>query len=158
MAQVALPNFTSGLRQHSGEALNAIIACGDAFLAGILKGANMNTTADQAIPISLPGLGAGGSGRYNVQSVLVANPSISLTTAAGGIYTAPSKGGVAVVDAGQAYAGLTTNANNTNGALLNLTIALSTAILVAPILYFALTTPQGALATADIYVIVSPLP
>lgn len=158
MAQKGIPDFISGNRLVQGQALADLVATNDAFLAGVLKGANMNITTDQAIPLSLPPVSAGGSGRYYVQQIMVANPSISLTTAAGGIYTAVSKGGVAVVAAGQAYSALTQGLVNVAGSLLLLTIALPTAFFTAPILYFSLTTAQGAAATADIYVTVGQLP
>lgn len=160
MPQVAIPNFLQGFREHTGEALNNIIATNDSFLVGILKNANMNSTADQAITIQLPGAGAGGSGKYFLVSIIVANPSVSLTTAAGGVYTAAAKGGLAVVAAGQAYSALTTNVGNTAGGVLQLTLAAAatTGIMTATVLYFSLTTPQGAAATADIYVVAQVLP
>lgn len=158
MAQRPIPNFLQGFRLIDGDDLNALIGANDAFLAGILKNANMNSTADQAIPIQLPGVGAGGNGRYTVLSILCANPSISLTAAAGGIYTGPGKTGVQVVSSAQAFAALTQGLVNVAGSLLQLTINLPTAFFTAPTLYLALTTAQGAPATADFYVTVQPLP
>lgn len=126
---------------------------------GSLLGANMNVTTDQAIPISVP------SGLYMFDSILVTNPSVSLTTAAGGLYTAASKGGVAVVASGQAYSGLTTKAANTTGNALLLTIATAGNTTAfdgylysdrIQTLYLSLTTPQGAAATADFRVYCRP--
>lgn len=126
---------------------------------GWLYGANMNTTADQAIPIAVP------SYTWAVDSIVVSNPSVSLTTAAGGVYTAASKGGIAIVASGQAYSGLTTNAVNTAGSLLALTIATAgntTAFQgfgtgdISQV-FLSLTTAQGAAATADVRVFCKPL-
>lgn len=108
-----------------------------------LIGANMNVTTDQAL---IPYLWTPGQ-NYLIERIRVVNASVSLTTAAGGIYTAASKGGSAIVAAAQAYSTLT---GPTIG--LDLTVAavgngLQTAI---PIL--SLTTAQGAAATADVYV------
>jgi hypothetical protein len=55
---------------------------------GKLSGANFNVTTDQAITISVP------SGAYFVSSIAITEPSVSMTTAAGGFYSAASKGGV----------------------------------------------------------------
>lgn len=158
MAQKNIPDFIPGFRLDSGGALSDLIATNDAFLSGVLKGANMNVTTDQAIPLSLPPVSAGGSGKYYVQQIMAANPSISLTTAVGGIYTGPGKTGVQIVSAAQAYAALTQGLVNVAGSLLLLTIALPTAFFTAPQLYLALSTPQGAAATADFYVTVGQLP
>lgn len=127
---------------------------------GQLYAANMNTTADQPIPVSVP------SATYMVAEIIVSNPSVSLTTAAGGFYSAASKGGVAIVAAAQAYSGLTTNAANTTGNALVLSPSTAGGTTdfggpqgVSPVktIYFSLTTAQGAAATADIRVICRPL-
>jgi len=110
-------------------------------MLGRLIGANMNSTADQAIPISIP-TGA----KYTVTKILVTNTSASLTLAAGGFYTAASKGGTAIVAAAQVYSALTAA-----GKLLAATIAVTDTQTVAT-LYLSLTTAQGGAATADIYV------
>lgn len=122
---------------------------------GALNGANFNTTADQSITLAVPGYS------YLVDSITVSNPSVSLTTAAGGFYSAISKGGVAVVGSGQAYSSLTTNTANATGNAMLATIATAgntTAFLGNPsTLYLSLTTPQGAAATADVRVFCRPL-
>lgn len=108
-------------------------------ILGMANGLNMNSTADQAI--AMPG------GLYIIRRIVIANPSLSLTLAAGGIYTAASKAGTAIVSAAQLYSALT-------GAtkFLDLTLAaiLGTDTRTENTLYFALTTAQGAAATADI--------
>lgn len=127
---------------------------------GWLYGANMNATTDQAIPISVP------SATYTIDSIEISNPSISLTTAAGGFYSAASKGGVAVVANTQAYSSLTTNAANATGNAMLATLATAgntTAFQgptqTSPItsLYLSLTTAQGSAATADVRVYCRPL-
>jgi hypothetical protein len=127
---------------------------------GQLIGANFNSTADQAIPISVPTNG------YMVDSIVIDGPSASLTTAAGGFYSAASKGGVIIVAAAQAYSALTTSAANTTGNALLATIstagnttAFSGSLGTTPLttLYLALTTGQGSAATANVRVYCRPL-
>lgn len=120
---------------------------------GTLLGANFNVTTDQAIPISVP------SALWAIDQISISNPSISLTTAQGGFYSGASKTGVTVVANTQAYSTLTTNAANTTGNYMQPT--LSTAGNTTAFqgyaqtsqiktLYLALTTAQGAAATADV--------
>jgi hypothetical protein len=109
-----------------------------------LIGANMNVTTDQLMSV----IGGSLPAAYMIDAIRVANASISLDTAAGGVYTAITKpaGGI-IVAAAQAYSDLT---GPTLALDLTLT-ALGKAIRsTAP--YFSLTTAQGAAATADIYV------
>jgi hypothetical protein len=105
-----------------------------------LIGANFNVTTDQQIHKLFPFV------KWRLIGIFATNASISLTTAAGGIYMAPSKGGVAVVAAGQSYAALTTAGN-----VLDLTIN-NTDIRTEDVPRLSLTTPQGAAATADIFI------
>jgi hypothetical protein len=111
-------------------------------LLGKLIGANFNSAADQQIPCL-------SQNKARVTKITVTNASISLTTAAGGIYQAAAKAGSPLVASGQAYSALT-------GALLalDLTLALPSLVLAAGFspLYLSLTTAQGAAATADVYV------
>jgi len=78
----------------------------------------------------------------------VMNASISLTTAAGGFYTAAAKGGTALVAAGQAYSALTA-ANLAMECTLN---AAADWWAAGTPVYLSLATAQGAAATADVYV------
>lgn len=109
-------------------------------------GANMNVTTDQTLDYlggELRGL------RYMIDRIVVLNASISLDTAAGGVYNAASKpaGGI-IVAAAQAYSALTGST-----LALDLTItALGKAIIEGAAPVFSLTTAQGAAATADILV------
>lgn len=106
-----------------------------------LEGANMNSTADQAITVY-------GASKYVIRGILVTNASISLTTAQGSLYTAASKGGTALTTSPTttAYSSLDAAAK-----YLDLTLA-SLTTLTASTLYLSLTTPQGAAATADFYI------
>jgi|SRR6266700_2000219 len=117
---------------------------------GSLLGANMNITTDQPITIIPPGP------LWQINAIAVTNPSTSLTTAAGGVYTAAAKGGTAMVAAAQVYSGLTTNAANTAGNFLLLTMVAANATIAfnaaQTTLFFNLTTAQGGAATADIRV------
>jgi hypothetical protein len=117
---------------------------GQGMIARLL-GANMNSTLDQAftmfVPPTIP---------FRVTKITARNASVSLTTAAGGVYTAASKGGTNMVTSTQVYSALT--ASNIS---VDLTIlAASAAAVLAPgtTLYLELGTAQGAAATADFYV------
>jgi hypothetical protein len=116
-------------------------------LLGLKKGANMNSTADQII--GMPG------GKYIIRKIVIVGASASLTLAAGGIYTATSKGGTVIVAAAQLYSALTAAAK-----FLDLTLAaiVGTDIRTETALYLSLTTSQGGAATADIYIYGDRLP
>lgn len=120
---------------------------------GQLTAANMNTTADQAITVSVP------SRRYLIDAVVVSNASISLDTAQGGFYTAASKAGTTLVANTQAYSTLTAAAVNAAGSAMSATLGAgaTTSMLDVGTIYFSLTTAQGAAATADIRVYCRPL-
>jgi hypothetical protein len=116
------------------------------ILLGKLIGANMNSTADQQITM------LDNPSKFILRRIVVTNASISLTTAAGGVYTAASKGGTAVVAAAQAYSSLTTSALFLDLTLSTTSSASTTVKSSIPNLYLSLTTAQGAAATADVYV------
>jgi hypothetical protein len=106
-----------------------------------LKGANFNTTADQILSPTF-------QGKYRIKRIVILNASLSLTTAAGGFYSAAAKGGTAVVASSQAYSALTAAAK-----ALEATLNDASAVKAAGTpLYLSLTTGQGATCTADIYV------
>lgn len=116
-----------------------------------LLGANFNVTTDQVLPIQIKDtddLAVSGEQIFTITNILVTNASVSLTTAVGGVYTAASKSG-AIVSAGQVYSALTA-ANKF--VLLTLSGAALTDVINQANLYLSLTTPQGAAATADVYV------
>lgn len=119
----------------------SLVASGAEILLGQLIGANMNVLTDQAIPITRIG-----SKRYQITRITVTNASTSLTAADGGIYTATSKGGTAVVAATQVYTALTSAT-----VALDLTLAVNNTYNVSN-LYLSLTGTQGGAATADVRV------
>mgnify|MGYP000535348209 CR=1 FL=1 len=110
-------------------------------IIGTKLSANMNVTTDQAIPITRIG-----SQKYLITKIVVTNASISLTTAAGGVYQTTSKGGTAIVANSQVYSALSATTT-----ALNLTLAINRTYTLDNI-YLSLTTAQGAAATADVYV------
>ena len=137
---ITVPNSVIGEMLNQGYTF-----IGGTQLIGQLLGANMNVTTDQLIPINLLP-----KALYNVTDIYVLNPSTSLTTAVGGFYSAASKSGTGLVAASQAYSAATDAAH-----CEKCTIAAAGAAMVLsqqPNIYFALTTPQGAAATADIFV------
>lgn len=115
-------------------------------MLGTLAAANFNTTADQPITINAT--------KYVVRRIVVTNCSASLTLAAGGFYTAASKGGTAVVAAAQLYSALTAATKYLEATLQNV----ATDVLTATPLYLSLTVAQGGAATCDVYVIGDSLP
>ena len=143
------PNSLGLIFVNQGDVENAqnagftVVNFGNSYI-GRLLGANFNITTDQQIPLFIPSLA-----RFRVTKITAENTSVNgMSTAAGGIYPAASKGGTALVAAGQAYTGLT-NANTA----LDLTLATAAAIQPAGTpLFLSLTTGQGAAALADIYV------
>lgn len=107
-------------------------------MIGRLIGANMNSTADQAITLM--------AGTWKIEGIYVTTPSTSLTTAAGGFYTSTAKGGTEIVAAAQAYSSLTVSTS-----VLGCTMA-ATPTVSNNTLYLSLTTGQGSAATADVFV------
>lgn len=112
-------------------------------LLGSLIAADFNTTSDQAITI------ASGVTKYIIRRIIVTNASISLTTAAGGVYSNAGKTGTIIVAAAQVYSALTAAAKFKD---LTLEAVVGTDILTTTTIYLSLTTPQGAAATANVYV------
>ncbi len=102
-----------------------------------LIGANMNVTTDQAMAKAFS------FGNFIIDRIIVTNASTSLTLAIGGIYTAATKGGTAVVANTQIYSALTAA-----GLTLDLTLA-DTSVRTGASLILSLTTQQGGAATAD---------
>lgn len=111
--------------------------------------ADFNSTGDQ--PIIIPAAITA----FQLTAILVTNATISLTTAAGGFYTAASQGGTPIVAAGQVYTALTNP--NLLATLTRTAFAQSARFsnnnLTGNTIYFSLTTPQGVAANADIYLI-----
>lgn len=143
-------NLTTGVEWYCQGALTGaaiwVPELNDGMLIGRLLGANFNVTTDQAIPM----FGLSALNKFRVTRITTKNASISLTTAAGGIYTAASKGGTAIVASSQAYTSLSAST-----LVLDDTIATTPGITIwaaGTPLFLALTTAQGSAATADIYV------
>lgn len=125
-------------------------------VGGRLLAADFNSTNDQAITISLPP----GFTKWRLNNIFITEASISLTTAVGGFYTAASKAGTTLIANTQAYTTLTGAAVNSTGnfmAATNITAVTATVFDVATI-YLSLSTPQGAAATANVFVSVTPFP
>ena len=111
-------------------------------VVGQILGANMNVTTDQQFNWVQ-------GGKFIVTGMVSTNASLSMTTAAGGVYNTTSKSGV-IVAAATTYSNLTvaTSAQLTLTAATNVWTYTSTTM---P--YLSLTTGQGSAATADIYLI-----
>ncbi len=114
-------------------------------LIGSLPAADMNSTDDQEFTL-LPSA----SGQFRARLITATNATGTLDMATGGIYTAASKGGTAIVASSQDYSALT-----------DPTISLDLAIVATPqntfwpdgtTLFLSLTTPQGVAAIADFYI------
>jgi hypothetical protein len=115
---------------------------GSQCVVGQIIGANMNVTTDQQFAWTQ-------GGKFIVTGMISTNPSLSMTTAAGGVYNATSKSGV-IVAAATAYSNLTV----ATSAQLTLTAATNVWTYTAATMpYLSLTTGQGVAATADIYLI-----
>ena len=114
---------------------------GEVFL-GKLTSANLNSTADQVITLL--------SGTKRLTRILMVNPSATPSLAAGGFYSAASKGGNALVSSAQVYTALT--------AMLGLNPTLAGNYITGTTLYLSLTTANGSACTADIYVFGEILP
>lgn len=126
--------------------------CGIRRIVGYALGVNVNqTNTDIAIPlILLPG------SNFVLRGVQLNNPSISLTTATAGVFTAAGGTGTTLVTSA-ALSSLT-------AATVNLDMTLATQALVlnqttqANVLYFRVGTAQGAAATVDLYLWADVLP
>ena len=108
-------------------------------LLAVATGVNVNATGDQAV---LPIIN---SSNYSVSNVVFTNASTSLTTAAAGLFTAPSAGGTGVV------ANAALSALSASTVVSQRTVA-STATQTSQNLYLNVGTAQGATATMDVYV------
>lgn len=108
-------------------------------LLGVATDVNVNTTGDQAV------IAINNSTNYSVSNVVFTNASISLTTAAAGLFTSPSAAGTAIV----ANAALSALSSST--VVSQRTVA-ATGIQTGQKLYLNVGTAQGAAATMDVYV------
>lgn len=102
------------------------------------QGVNLNAVADTIAPILV-------SGSVSVQSIIVANASVSLSSAQLAVYTGAGATGTTVKSA---YA----LSGNTSAAKVVVTAATSTDSISGTPLYIRCTTVQGAAATADVFI------
>ena len=102
------------------------------------QGVNVNATGDTVLPIL-------NTGSYSVSNVIFTNASTSLTTAAAGLFTAPSAGGTGIV-ANAALSALT------SATVVSQRTVASTAAQTGQNLYINVGTAQGAAATMDVFV------
>lgn len=130
---MAAPNSVSTIHP-SNLATNQAIR-----LLAVATGVNVNSTGDQAT------LAINNASSYSVSNVVFTNASISLTTAAAGLFTAPSAGGTGLV-ANAALSALTSS------TIVSQRTVASTALQTAQNLYLNVGTAQGAAATMDVYV------
>jgi len=126
-----------------------IVQCGAAF------GIDANTAGDTPIYITVPSVLNGG-GSYVISKIILSNASVSLTSAAAGIFTGAGATGTTVVSNG-ALSTLTAAALNAAGSAYAPTIASTTEAFNANPLYFNVATPQGAAATLDARIFCHPL-
>jgi len=136
------------LKRSTLQDLLALFRPGFVF-GGKLIGADFNSTADQAIPIVSP------TTRYAIFRHYVINPSTSLTVAKGSLYIDPAKGGPIINATTTAFTTAQTAAldaaNNAAGIAVSNNVVTDNSTI-----YLSLTTPQGAPATADVYVYIIP--
>jgi hypothetical protein len=102
------------------------------------QGVNLNAVADTIAPILV-------AGNVSVQSIIVANASVSLSSAQLAVYTGAGATGTTVKSA---YA----LSGNTSSAKVVVTAATSTDVVSSTPLYIRCTTVQGAAATADVFI------
>lgn len=102
------------------------------------QGVNANATGDTVLPLL-------DSSSYSVKFAVFTNASISLTTAAAGVFTAPAAGGTGIV-ANAALSALT------GPTVVSERTVASTAAQTGQNLYVNVGTAQGAAATFDVYV------
>lgn len=102
------------------------------------QGVNVNATGDTVLPVI-------NTNSYGVSNVIFTNASVSLTTAAAGLFTAPSAGGTGIV------ANAALSAMTASTVVSQRTVA-STALQTVQNLYVNVGTAQGAAATMDVYV------
>lgn len=108
-------------------------------LLAVATGVNVNQTGDVAV------LKIANASNWSVSNVVFTNASISLTTAAAGVFTQPAAAGTAIV-ANAALSALTSS------TVVSLRTVASTATSTGENLYVNVGTAQGAAATMDVYV------
>jgi len=107
-------------------------------LIASFQSVDLNSVADSVMNVI-------DSGRYSVQSVIVTNASVNLTTAQLAVYPGAGATGTAILSA----SALT---DCTDSSVVKIFTASSTAAQTTTPLYLRCTTAQGAAATADVFV------
>lgn len=107
-----------------------------------LEGADLDTTADQVFTKIFD------FDDYIPVRVIAVDASTPVSAATGGIYTEASKGGAAIVAASQAWSGLTSPSKVVYPAIPAAGMAKHSA---TP--FLSLTTPMGAPATCNFYIL-----
>jgi len=107
-------------------------------LLAVVTGVNVNQTGDVAV------LNIANSSNWSVANVVFTNASISLTTAAAGVFTAPGASGAIVSNAALSAM--------TGSTIVSQRTVASTAINTGQYLYINVGTAQGAAATMDVYI------
>jgi hypothetical protein len=109
-----------------------------------IRAADFNSTADQlcVLPAAVT--------TYKIIEIFETNCSSSPGSAAGGVYTAASKGGTAIVAASQTFVTAQAIAPTIPNTLAT---NMATTRFTANPLYLSLTTPKGSAVTCDMYVI-----
>lgn len=107
-------------------------------LLAVATGVNVNSTGDVAV------LNIANSSNWSVANVVFTNASISLTTAAAGVFTAPGASGAIVSNAALSAM--------TGPTIVSQRTVASTAINTGQYLYINVGTAQGAAATMDVYI------
>jgi hypothetical protein len=107
-------------------------------LLASFQSVNCNVLGDTVLPII-------NTSSYSISNVIFTNASTNLTTAAAGLFTAPSAGGTGIV------ANAALSALSAASVVSQRTVA-STAAQTGQNLYFNVATAQGAAATCDVFV------
>jgi hypothetical protein len=139
-AQTQTPNTVAELIPVNTLQKPVEVGANDNRLLAVARAVNVNALGDAAV---MPVINAA---TYAVTAVLFANSSISLTTAAAGLFTAPAAGGTAIV----ANAALSALTGPT--VVSSRTVTNGTVIFSGQSLYLNVGTAQGAAATMDVFI------
>lgn len=126
------------------------------FLTYKATGINFNSAnTDTAVAINLPT----GFTRFSVLRVTISHASGTLTTSTFGVFTAAAGAGTAIIAGGTANTVSTASEGTNNNTMLN-SASNTTSYLLAsvPNIYFRVQNAQGSAATADIIIVINPLP
>lgn len=144
-AFVAVTPTTDNNLRYTGAAASGTFASPYGTRKLLAKGIGLalNSSSDQALTMAV------NLTKYIVRSVIATNASGTPALAAGGVYTAASKGGSALVGTGQVYTALTATTK-----FIDLTIATigTTDVVTSAQLYLSLTVTNAAAVTVDLYI------